>query len=393
MTQIGTPCTKKAVKVMLLGSGELGKEMVIALQRLGVESIAVDQYPGAPAMQLAHRAAVIDMMNPLALRDLVHEEKPDFIVPEVEAIATEELQQLEDEGFRVVPTAKAVGLTMNRERIRRLAAEQLKLLTSDYGFASNQEEFEAVVQRLGFPAVVKPAMSSSGKGQMVIHNDDDAQKAFDYALEAGRGKTGSVIVEKWVKFDFEITLLTIRHRQGVSFCEAIGHRQENGDYQESWQPHVMRPEILQEAKKMATLVTQALGGYGLFGVELFIKGEQVYFSEVSPRPHDTGMVTLISQNLSEFDLHIRAILGLPIPKIRLHSPAASKAILVSGDSNEVSFGNLNQVLAEEDTDLRLFGKPEVCGQRRMGVVLALGKTVEEACTKVKDSVSRLKINL
>jgi len=393
MTHIGTPFTSKAVKVMLLGSGELGREVIIALQRFGVETLAVDRYPGAPAMQLAHRAAVIDMLNPTALRELVLEEKPDFIVPEIEAIATEELLRLEEEGFTVIPTARAAQLTMDREGIRRLAAEELKLLTSDYVFASSQEEFQAAINKFGFPVIVKPVMSSSGKGQSVINSQAESASAFTYAVEAGRGTNAKVIIERMVAFDFEITLLTVRHAGGVSFCEPIGHRQEAGDYQESWQPQEMTAVALKESKRVATLVTDALGGVGVFGVELFIKGDQVYFSEVSPRPHDTGMVTLISQNLTEFDLHVRAILGLPIPQIRQHGPAASKVLLARGDSEQVSFSNLDLSLSEPDTDIRLFGKPDVHGERRMGVALALGGTVQKAREKATVAASLVQIRL
>jgi len=393
MTHIGTPFTSKAVKVMLLGAGELGRELVISLQRFGVETLAVDRYPGAPAMQVAHRAAVIDMLNPTALRELVLAEKPDLIVPEIEAIATEELAQLESEGFKVIPTARATQLTMDREGIRRLAAEQLKLLTSEYSFASNQAEFSSAISKLGFPVIVKPVMSSSGKGQSVVQNQAEAASAFTYAIEAGRGSNAKVIVERMVAFDFEITLLTVRHAGGRSCCEPIGHRQEGGDYQESWQPQPMSEAALTEAQRIASLVTEALGGYGVFGVELFIKGDQVFFSEVSPRPHDTGMVTLISQNLSEFELHARAILGLPIPEITLRSPAASKVLLARGESEQVSFSNLDLALSEPDTDIRLFGKPDVHGVRRMGVALALGATVEKAREKATIAASLVQIRL
>jgi len=393
MTTLGTPLSKTAKKVMLLGSGELGKEVVIALQRLGVETLAVDRYPGAPAMQVAHRTAVIDMLDPAALRALVLREKPDLIVPELEAIATAELVTLETQGFTVIPSAKAAQLTMNREGIRRLAAEELGLLTSPYRFAATAAEYAQAVEELGLPCVVKPVMSSSGKGQSLVQTPEQAAAAFDYALVAGRGKAAKVIVEGFVEFDFEITLLTLRHGQGTLFCEPIGHRQEKGDYQESWQPQPMSPAALAQAKEMAQKVTAALGGLGIFGVELFVKGDQVYFSEVSPRPHDTGMVTMVSQNLTQFELHVRAILGLPVPKVRQYGPAASKALLVAGHSEQVSFSNLEAVLAEPDTDLRLFGKPKVEGERRMGGVLALGETLEAAKAKVMGMAQTIQVHL
>lgn len=393
MTTLGTPSSQTAKKVMLLGSGELGKEVVIALQRLGVETLAVDRYPGAPAMQVAHRSLVIDMLDPKALRALVQQEKPDLIVPELEAIATAELVTLEQEGFQVIPSAKAAQLTMNREGIRRLAAEELGLLTSPYRFAATTAEYKQAVAELGCPCVVKPVMSSSGKGQSLVKTQDQAPAAFEHALIAGRGKAAKVIVEGFVDFDFEITLLTLKTAQGTLFCEPIGHRQEKGDYQESWQPQPMSPAALAQAREIAQKVTQALGGVGIFGVELFVKGDQVYFSEVSPRPHDTGMVTMISQNLNQFELHVRAILGLPVPRLRQYGPAASKALLVAGHSEQVSFSNLEAVLAEPDTDLRLFGKPKVEGERRMGVVLALGETLEAAKAKVMAMARTLKVQL
>ncbi len=390
---IGTALTSTATKVMLLGSGELGKEVAIELQRLGVEVIAVDSYANAPAMQVAHRSFIVNMLNGNALRELIEQEKPDLIVPEVEAIATDTLAELESEGFTVIPTARATQLTMNREGIRRLAAEDLNLTTSPYQFADTLETFETAVAQIGKPCVVKPIMSSSGKGQSVIKTDADIRKAWDYAQEGGRAGKGKVIVEGFVDFDYEITLLTIRHRDGTSFCLPIGHLQEDGDYRESWQPQAMSDKALAAAKHIAAQVTEALGGYGLFGVELFIKGDEAIFSEVSPRPHDTGLVTLISQDLSEFALHVRAILGLPIPNITQHGFAASCPIVVEGDSTHVSFANLEQALAEPDTQMRIFAKPEVHGKRRMAVMLARGNSIEEARTKAKNAAAKVQIKL
>ena len=378
---IGTPFSNTATKVLMCGSGELGKEVVIELQRLGVEVIACDRYENAPAMQVADRSYSLSMLDGEALREVIEREKPDYIVPEIEAIATDTLVDLEAEGFNVVPTARATQLTMNREGIRRLAAEELGLRTSAYEFADNYEDFCAAVERIGSPCVIKPIMSSSGKGQSLVRSVADIESAWQYAQEGGRAGAGKVIVEGFVDFDYEITLLTIRHRDGTSYCEPIGHRQENGDYQESWQPQAMSEKALESAQIMAEKVTAALGGWGLFGVELFVKGDDVIFSEVSPRPHDTGLVTLISQDLSEFALHARAILGLPIPNITQHGPAASAVILVEGESSQVRFGNLTEALAQPDTGLRLFGKPEVSGQRRMGVALARGQSIAEACDK------------
>lgn len=375
---LGTPLSSTAKKVLMCGSGELGKEVVIELQRLGVEVIAVDRYENAPAMQVAHRSHVISMLDGAALRAVIEQEKPDLIVPEIEAIATDTLAELEAEGFTVVPTAKATQLTMNREGIRRLAAEELGLKTSPYQFAASKEEYLNAVEAIGFPFVIKPIMSSSGKGQSLVRSASDVEKAWDYAQEGGRAGKGKVIVEGFVDFDYEITLLTIRHRDGTSFCAPIGHRQEGGDYQESWQPQAMTKQALQAAQQMAEKVTTALGGKGLFGVELFVKGDDVIFSEVSPRPHDTGLVTLISQDLSEFALHARAILDLPIPQIRQFGPSASSVILVSGESQQVTFSNLENALSIPDTQLRLFGKPEVKGTRRMGVALARGENIEQA---------------
>lgn len=378
---IGTPFTPSAVKVMMLGSGELGKEVVIEFQRYGVEVIAVDRYANAPAMHVAHRSYCISMLDGNALRALIEKEKPDFIVPEVEAIATQTLVELEQEGYSVIPTANAARLTMNREGIRTLAAVTLHVKTSPYRFAGTKDEFVAAVRSLGMPCVVKPIMSSSGKGQSVVRSETDIDASWQYAQEGGRSGGGKVIVEGFVDFDYEITLLTIRHRGGISFCAPIGHRQEHGDYQESWQPHPMREQALRESQRIAGEVVEALGGYGIFGVEFFIKGDAVYFSEVSPRPHDTGMVTMISQDLSEFALHVRAILGLPIPVIRQHGPCASSVILVRGESQDIRFTGFEKALSEPDTELRLFGKPEVHGERRMGVCLAKGATVEEARDK------------
>lgn len=393
MAIIGTPLTASATKILLLGSGELGKEVAIEAQRLGVEVIAVDRYPNAPAMQVAHRAHVVSMLDPAALRRIIETEKPDYIVPEIEAIATEELLALEAEGFTVVPTARAARLTMDREGIRRLAAEELGLATSPYRFAGTKDEFRAACKAVGFPCVIKPVMSSSGKGQSVARDDASAEASWEYAQTAGRAGAGRVIVEGFVEFDYEITLLTVRHAGGTSFCEPIGHRQEKGDYRESWQPHPMSDRALAEARRMAQAVTAALGGRGIFGVELFVKGDRVLFSEVSPRPHDTGMVTLLSQDLSEFALHVRAILGLPIPAIRQYGPAASRVILAEGDSTAPSFEIAPEALAQPDTSLRLFGKPEVKGLRRMGVALALGKDVDEAKAKAVRAASLVTVRL
>ena len=393
MTSIGTPLTANATKVMLLGSGELGKEVVIELQRLGVEVIAVDRYENAPAQQVAHRAYTISMLDGDALRALVEKEQPDYIVPEVEAIATDTLVELEQEGFNVIPTAKATKLTMNREGIRRLAAEELGLPTSDYAFVDNIDDFKSAVKKIGVPCVVKPIMSSSGHGQSVLKSVQDIQQAWDYAQQGGRAGAGRVIVEGFVKFDYEITLLTVRHIGGTSFLAPIGHRQQNGDYQESWQPQAMSDVALQKAQHIAEKITGALGGRGIFGVEMFVCGDEVIFNEVSPRPHDTGMVTLISQELSEFALHARAILGLPIPEINLISPSASKAIVVQGKSNQVQFGNLENVLTEPNTNIRLFGKGEVDGHRRMGVILARDISVEKALEKAFRAYDKLEITL
>ncbi|HBZ92658.1 MULTISPECIES: formate-dependent phosphoribosylglycinamide formyltransferase [unclassified Pseudomonas] len=393
MPRIGTPLSPSATRVLLCGCGELGKEVVIELQRLGCEVIGVDRYANAPAMQVAHRSHVIDMLDGAALRAVIEKEQPNYIVPEIEAIATATLVELEAEGFNVVPTARAAQLTMNREGIRRLAAEELGLPTSPYHFSDTFEDYAAAVKSVGYPCVVKPIMSSSGKGQSVLKSDADLQRAWEYAQEGGRAGKGRVIVEGFIDFDYEITLLTVRHAGGTSFCAPIGHRQENGDYQESWQPQPMSAKALAESERVALAVTEALGGRGLFGVELFVKGDQVWFSEVSPRPHDTGLVTLISQELSEFALHARAILGLPIPVIRQMGPSASAVILVEGDSQQASFANLGAALSEEDTALRLFGKPEVKGQRRMGVALARDASIETARAKALRSAQAVRVQL
>ncbi|KXJ51916.1 MAG: phosphoribosylglycinamide formyltransferase [Neptuniibacter sp. Phe_28] len=381
MLQIGTPLSPSATRVLMCGGGELGKEVVIELQRLGAEVIVVDRYENAPGMHVAHRSHVISMLDGDALRKVIELEKPHLIVPEIEAIATDTLVELEKEGFNVIPTARATQLTMNREGIRRLAAEELNIPTSNYRFATTHDEYIAAVDAIGLPCVVKPVMSSSGKGQSTLKSAEQIESAWHYAQEGGRAGKGKVIVEGFVDFDYEITLLTVRHDSNTSFCEPIGHVQVNGDYRQSWQPQAMSPIALEKSRDIASKVTAALGGHGIFGVELFIKGDDVYFSEVSPRPHDTGMVTMISQDLSEFALHARAILGLPIPNIHFHGPSASSVILVEGESSQARFGNLQQVLAEPNTQLRLFGKPEVIGQRRMGVVLARDETVQAAKEK------------
>lgn len=377
MLTIGTALRAGATRVMLLGSGELGKEVAIECQRLGIEVIAVDRYADAPAMQVAHRSHVINMLDGDALKSLVEQERPDFIVPEIEAIATDMLVALEQQGQRVVPCAEATRLTMNREGIRRLAAETLALPTSRYRFAANEAEFQLAAHELGFPCIVKPVMSSSGKGQSLIRAAEQLEKAWRYAQEGGRAGGGKVIVEGLVKFDFEITLLTIHAIDGLHFCDPIGHRQEDGDYRESWQPQQMSTLALQRAKEIAGKVVKALGGFGLFGVELFVCGDEVIFSEVSPRPHDTGMVTLISQDLSEFALHVRAFLGLPIGRIRQYGPSASAVILPELNSDDVRYHGLEQAL-QPQTQLRLFGKPDICGRRRMGVALATAQDTEAA---------------
>ena len=389
MTTLGTPLSPSATRVMLLGSGELGKEVVLELQRFGCEVIAVDRYPNAPAMQVAHRSHVINMLDPAALRQVVERERPKLIVPEIEAIATPTLLELEKEGFTVVPTARAARLTMDREGIRRLAAEQLGVRTSPYRFADTEQEYHEALKVVGMPCVVKPVMSSSGKGQSVVRSEADVTHAWEYAQQGGRAGSGRIIVEGFVKFDFEITLLTVRHNGQTSFCAPIGHLQIDGDYRESWQPQPMSAAALEESQRIARAITENLGGNGLFGVELFVAGDTIYFSEVSPRPHDTGLVTLISQDLSEFALHARAILGLPIPVIRQHGPAASCALLVEGESSNVRFENVERALREPDTAIRLFGKPEVKGHRRMGVSLALGATIDEARAKARGMTEAL----
>ncbi len=392
MTSIGTPLSEISTRALLCGSGELGKEVAIELQRLGIEVIAVDRYPNAPAMQVAHRSYVISMLDGEKLKEIVQKENPDFIIPEIEAISTDTLIELEAEGYNVVPTAKATRLTMNREGIRRLASQELGIPTSSYAFADTESEYRAAVEKIGIPCVVKPIMSSSGKGQSTIQTQADVANAWSYAQSGGRTGAGRVIVEGFVEFDYEITLLTIRHKAGTSFCEPIGHRQEDGDYRESWQPQPMSEAALKEARRIASVVTEALGGYGLFGVELFIKGDEVIFSEVSPRPHDTGMVTMISQDLSEFALHVRAILGLPIPVIRQMGPAASAVLLVDGESSCVSYNAIEKALQEPDTQIRLFGKPEVSGRRRMGVALALGETIDAAKQKAITAVESIVVD-
>lgn len=389
---IGTALTPGATKVLFCGAGELGREVVIAMQRLGVETIAVDRYPNAPGMQVAHRSHVINMLDGAELRRVIELEKPDYIVPEVEAIATPTLKELEKEGFKVIPTATAAWLTMNREGIRRLAAEKLGLPTSPYRFAETYEEYVEAVKEIGIPCVIKPIMSSSGHGQSTVKSEADIDEAWRISQEGGRAGAGRVIVEGFVDFDYEITQLTVRSVSGTIYLEPIGHHQVNGDYQESWQPQEMSPKAKEEARRIAGTITAALGGQGIFGVEIFIKGDQAIFSEVSPRPHDTGMVTMISQNLSEFDLHARAVLGLPIPAIDFYGPAASKAIVVDGNSTSVSF-DVTNALREPLTDVRLFGKGELCGHRRLGVCLARGKDVKEALDKVMRMRENVKVEL
>ncbi|MGM9803907.1 MAG: formate-dependent phosphoribosylglycinamide formyltransferase [Muribaculaceae bacterium] len=393
MTSIGSISTSKGKKALLLGSGELGKEVAIELQRFGVEVVACDRYPNAPAMQIAHRCHVFSMLDSAALRKVIEEEKPDFIIPEVEAIATPTLVELEKEGYHVTPTANATFLTMNREGIRRLAAETLGIKTSRYIFASTEEEFRAAVDQIGVPCVVKPIMSSSGHGQSVVRSIDDIDRSWHIAQEGGRAGAGRVIVEAFVDFDYEITLLTVRNILGTEFCEPIGHIQIDGDYRYSWQPQPMSTAAKAKAQEIAKKVTDALGGYGIFGVEMFVKGDDVIFSEVSPRPHDTGMVTMISQDLSEFALHARALLGLPIPGIRFYGPSASRAVVVEGDTNTIDFGNLDKVLEEPGTQMRIFGKPEVSGHRRMAVILATDESVEAAKQKAERAYNKLQVTV
>lgn len=391
--KIGTPLSPSGTRVLFCGGGELAKEVVIELQRLGVEVIVVDRYNNAPAMQLAHRSHVVNMLDGDALRQVIEKEQPHYIVPEIEAIATETLLQLEKENFNIIPTARAANLTMNREGIRRLAAQELGIKTSPFKFAETKQEYLNAVKEIGIPCVVKPIMSSSGKGQSTIHAEDDIEKTWQYAQQGGRSGEGKVIIEGFVEFDYEITLLTVRHSNGTSFCEPIGHKQVDGDYRESWQPQAMSSNAKDKSIEIAKTITDNLGGRGIFGVELFIKGDEVYFSEVSPRPHDTGMVTLISQDLSQFALHARAILGLPVPAIRQYGAAASSVILVNGDSSQVEFSGLEKVLAEPDTQLRLFGKPKVKTQRRMGVVLALGDSIEQARSKAGSASEQVVVHL
>jgi phosphoribosylglycinamide formyltransferase 2 len=393
MIAIGTPFSPSATKVLLCGSGELGKEVVIELQRFGCEVIACDRYEHAPAMQVADRSYTFSMLDGDELRRVIELEKPDYIVPEIEAISTDTLVELEQQGFNVIPTANAARLTMNREGIRRLVAEELGISTSNYRFVDNKEDFVNAVSDIGMPCVVKPIMSSSGKGQSTIKSDADIETSWSYAQKGGRAGAGRVIVEGFVDFDYEITLLTIRHSHGTSFCLPIGHRQEDGDYQESWQPQPMSDAALIHAQEIAEKVTGALGGVGIFGVELFIKGNDVYFSEVSPRPHDTGMVTMISQDLSQFALHTRAILGLPIPNITQHGPSASAVVLVEGESDNLRFANIGAALQAPDTQLRLFGKPKVKGKRRMGVALARGTDIENARQKALNAAAAIDTEL
>lgn len=393
MTTIGTPRTDGATRMLLLGSGELGKEVAIEAQRLGVEIIAVDRYANAPAMQLAHRSHVIDMLDATALRRVIEEERPDYIVPEIEAIATDELVALEGEGYRVVPTSCAARLTMNRESIRRLAAEDLGLPVSAYRFADTLADCTAAVKAIGLPCVIKPVMRSSGKDRSLVHAASDVEKAWDYAQRGGRAGRVRVIVEGFIDSEYEITLLTVRHGAGTSFCDPIGHLRADGEYRESWQPQPMTPPALAAGRRVALAVTDALKGHGVFGVELFVRGDEVWFGEVAPRPHDAGLVTLVSQDLSQFALHVRAILGLPVPVIRQRGPAAACALLVEGESRSVTFSGVDQALAEPDTALRLFGKPEVRGRRRMGVGLALGASLEEARAKARGVAHAVQVHL
>ena len=393
MAKIGSVMTAIGRKALLLGSGELGKEVAIELQRYGVEVIACDKYPGAPAMQIAHRCHVFNMLDGEKLREIIELEKPDHIIPEVEAIATPVLKELEAEGYNVTPTANAAWLTMNREGIRRLAAEELGVTTSPYRFASDYEEFKSAVEEIGIPCVVKPIMSSSGHGQSVIKTADDIENSWKIAQEGGRAGAGRVIVEGFVKFDYEITLLTVRSCSGTTFCAPVGHIQIDGDYRYSWQPQPMTDKALASAQEIAKKVTDALGGYGIFGVELFIKGDEVIFSEVSPRPHDTGMVTMISQDMSEFALHARALLGLPVPSIRFYGPSASRAVVVEGDTDKIEMDNLEEVLSEDGVQMRIFGKPEIKGHRRMAVILATDETVEAAREKAERAYNKLKVNV
>lgn len=393
MVKIGTTLSPLRKKAVLCGSGELGKEVAIELQRYGVEVVALDRYANAPAMQVAHRSYVLSMLDGAQLRAVIEKEKPDYIIPEIEAIATDTLLELEKEGYNVIPTARATRLTMNREGIRRLAAEELGIPTSPYRFASDYEEFVAAVGQIGTPCVVKPVMSSSGHGQSVVRSSGEIDRAWENSQKGGRAGAGRVIVEGFVDFDYEITLLTVRHCGGTSFLEPIGHYQQDGDYRESWQPQPMNPAVRAQAEEIARRITEALGGWGLFGVELFVRGDRVIFSEVSPRPHDTGMVTMISQDLSEFALHVRAVLGLPIPNIAFHGPSASRAVVVEGDTNRMEFANLENVLSESDTQIRIFGKPEIEGHRRMAVLLARAESVEKAREKTARAYAKLQVDV
>ena len=393
MVKIGTTLSPLGKKAVLCGSGELGKEVAIELQRYGVEVVALDRYANAPAMQVAHRSYVLSMLDGAQLRAVIEKEKPDYIIPEIEAIATDTLLELEKEGYNVIPTARATRLTMNREGIRRLAAEELGIPTSPYRFASDYEEFVEAVGQIGTPCVVKPVMSSSGHGQSVVRSSEEIDRAWENWQKGGRAGAGRVIVEGFVDFDYEITLLTVRHCGGTSFLEPIGHYQQDGDYRESWQPQPMNPAVRAQAEEIARRITEALGGWGLFGVELFVRGNRVIFSEVSPRPHDTGMVTMISQDLSEFALHVRAVLGLPIPNIAFHGPSASRAVVVEGDTNRMEFANLENVLSEPDTQIRIFGKPEIEGHRRMAVLLARAESVEQAREKTARAYAKLQVNV
>ena len=393
MANIGTTFTKSGKKAVLCGSGELGKDVALELQRYGVEVVALDKYANAPAMHIAHSSHVLSMLDGDALESVIREEKPDYIIPEIEAIATDRLVKLEADGFNVVPTAQATKLTMNREGIRRLAAETLGIPTSPYRFAETREEFDKAVAEIGIPCVVKPVMSSSGHGQSTIKSEDEIDNAWTVSQEGGRAGGGKVIVEGFVTFDYEITLLTVRHCAGTTFLQPVGHHQVGGDYRESWQPQAMSQSALEMAEAIAKSITDALGGYGIFGVELFVKGDEVIFSEVSPRPHDTGMVTMISQDMSEFSLHARAILGLPIPEVKFYGPSASKAIVVEGNTTEYEFCNLDKVLEEPGVQIRLFGKPEIAGHRRVGVILATDDSVAGALAKVERAYEKLQVKV
>lgn len=393
MANIGNPFTPVEKKAVLCGSGELGKEIAIELERYGVHVVAVDKYANAPAMQVAQSSHVLSMLDGDALAKMIEEENPDLVIPEVEAIATQKLIELEKKGYTVIPTAKATYLTMNREGIRRLAAEELGIPTSKYEFAQTEDEFNAAVERIGFPCVVKPVMSSSGHGQSVVRDESQVAEAWKISQEGGRAGGGKVIVEGFVDFDYEITLLTVRHCTGTTFLKPVGHHQVDGDYRESWQPQGMSAAAEKKAQEIAEKITAALGGYGIFGVELFVKGEDVIFSEVSPRPHDTGMVTMISQDMSEFALHARAVLGLPVPEVRFYGPSASKAIVVEGDTTEYEFQDVDKVLEEPGVQVRFFGKPEIRGHRRVGVILATDETVEKALQKAERAYSKLKVKV